>query len=56
MDEAKLEQILTVQPDRKKGIGIINVDQRLKRLYGKGLRITSKPDIGTTVSFTVLRD
>ena len=56
MDEAKMKQILTIQPDRKKGIGIINVDQRLKRLYGKGLRITSKPDMGTTVSFIVPRD
>lgn len=35
------------------GIGLRNVDLRLKRLYGKGLHIESKPGVGTTVSFEV---
>src|SRR5699024_2878630 len=53
MDEEKLKEILTPQPDRKRGVGVINTEQRLKRLYGKGLDVTSKPGIGTTVKFIV---
>ena len=53
MDEEKLKQIFTIQPGRKKGIGLINTDQRLKQLYGKGLKVISTPDYGTTITFTV---
>ena len=53
MDEEKVKQIFTVQHNQEKGIGIINTEQRLKRLYGKGLDVTSTPGIGTTMSFTV---
>lgn len=51
MDEEKIKQILTVQPDRKKGIGLINTEQRLKRLYGKGLQVRSTPGAGTAILF-----
>ena len=53
MDEEKLKQIFTIQPDRKKGIGLINTEQRLKRLYGKGLNVVSTPSVGTAITFTV---
>lgn len=53
MDEEKLKQIFTIQPGRKKGIGLINTDQRLKQLYAKGLKVISTPDHGTTITFTV---
>ncbi|MEK5036915.1 ATP-binding protein [Sporosarcina sp. FSL K6-3457] len=53
MDEEKIKQIFTIQPNWKKGIGLMNTEQRLKRLYGKGLSVSSKPDVGTTVTFTV---
>ena len=53
MDEEKIKQIFTVQPDRKRGIGLINTEQRLKRLYGKGLQVRSKPGAGTTIMFRV---
>lgn len=53
MDEEKIAEILTTQPDRKKGIGLINTEQRLKRMYGEGLDITSIPGVGTTIRLTV---
>lgn len=53
MDEEKVKEILTLQPDRKRGIGIINTEQRLRRLYGEGLDVISKPGGGTTVKFIV---
>lgn len=53
MDEEKVQEIFTLQSDRKKGIGIINTEQRLKRLYGKGLQVKSAPGVGTTITFTV---
>ncbi|WP_342539619.1 ATP-binding protein [Sporosarcina sp. FSL K6-1540] len=53
MDEERIKQIFTIQPDRKKGIGLVNTEQRLKRLYGKGLYVISTPSVGTTITFTV---
>ncbi|MBP2241580.1 sensor histidine kinase YesM [Cytobacillus eiseniae] len=38
---------------KKKGIGIRNIDRRLKQLYGRGLTIQSIPEQGTTVSFQI---
>ncbi len=35
------------------GIGLTNIDSRLKKLYGKGLQINSSPGIGTEVSWCV---
>ncbi len=35
------------------GVGLSNVNDRLRRLYGEGLRIDSQPDRGTTVSFSI---
>ncbi|MDQ0724922.1 two-component system sensor histidine kinase ChiS [Paenibacillus sp. W4I10] len=54
MDETKLSSLL----DGKKkagtsGVGIINTDRRLKKIYGQGLAIQSTPGGGTTVSFIV---
>lgn len=44
-----------LEPSRqgKGGIGLMNTNRRLKRLYGKGLIIQSQPGAGTAVSFTV---
>ncbi|UOQ50425.1 ATP-binding protein [Gracilibacillus caseinilyticus] len=53
MEKETIEKIFTIQPDRKKGIGLLNTQQRLKQLYGKGLHVRSTPGIGTTVTFTV---
>lgn len=53
MDEEVINQLFTVVPNRKKGIGLVNTEQRLKRLYGKGLSVISRPDVGTTIIFTI---
>lgn len=53
MDTKKIEQVLKVLPDKKRGIGLLNTNQRLKRLYGEGLHIESTPGQGTSVSFKV---
>lgn len=39
--------------DEKQGIGLWNIDRRLKKLFGKGLTIESEPGKGTTVTFTI---
>ncbi|WP_234410525.1 ATP-binding protein [Caldalkalibacillus mannanilyticus] len=38
---------------QRTGVGLQNVDRRLKQLYGKGLEIYSVPTQGTTVCFTI---
>lgn len=53
MDEETLSHLLKPENGSVHGIGIINTDQRLKQLFGKGLKITSKKDIGTTVTFDI---
>lgn len=53
MNEEKVNQILITQPDKNRGIGLLNTDQRLKQLYGEGLHIVSTPGKGTTVTFKI---
>lgn len=51
MSHEQLRSIMERSPTDRTGIGIKNVDDRLKIYFGKyyGLRITSEPDIGTCV-------
>ncbi|RED60349.1 hybrid sensor histidine kinase/response regulator [Cohnella lupini] len=53
MEEETLNRLLHKRSDDKQGIGLLNVDRRLKQIYGQGLQIRSQPDRGTTVSFFV---
>lgn len=53
MDEEKLGQILSSQSGKSRGIGLVNTDRRLTKLYGKGLEIHSSPEKGTTITFDV---
>ena len=46
-----LSQMGPVQPGS--GVGLRNIDRRLKQLYGQGLRIESEPGQGTTVTFHI---
>ncbi|WP_159886979.1 hybrid sensor histidine kinase/response regulator [Paenibacillus puerhi] len=39
--------------DTRTGVGLANVQRRLLHLYGEGLRITSLPGQGTSVSFRI---
>lgn len=52
--EDKLEVLLEKNTGR--GIGLWNIDQRLKKLYGKGLTINSTYGIGTKVSYTITKE
>ncbi|MBW5448775.1 response regulator [Cohnella sp. CFH 77786] len=37
----------------KQGVGMQNVERRLRQVYGTGLTVTSNPDLGSTVSFRI---
>lgn len=51
MSEEQIEAIMQHGPTDRTGIGIKNVNDRLKIYFGRnyGLHITSKPDVGTCV-------
>ncbi|MFC3745992.1 ATP-binding protein [Paenibacillus sp. GCM10012306] len=53
MGPDQVETLLEPSQHGKGGIGLLNTNRRLKRLYGKGLIIESQPGAGTTVSFTI---
>ncbi|PKM49302.1 MAG: histidine kinase [Firmicutes bacterium HGW-Firmicutes-7] len=38
------------------GVGLSNIDNRLRKLYGKGLQINSIPGIGTEITWCILID
>lgn len=48
-----LQQICERKPARKSGVGLLNTNLRLQRMFGKGLYIQSTPGIGTMISFNV---
>lgn len=56
IDEAVLKGLLAKTSNCQSGIGLLNTDLRIKRLFGKGLHITSELNRGTTVSFIVYKD
>lgn len=51
MNHEDIDAVLTGQ--RQSGVGLVNIHERLKRLYGKGLAITSAEGEGTQVSWSV---
>ncbi len=46
-----MDQLFERNPEQHQGIALRNVELRLKRLYGQGLRIESELGAGTTISF-----
>lgn len=54
MEPDMLQSIL--RHDSRSGVGLSNIDDRLKRLYGKGLQIKSCPGIGTEVTWSIQID
>ena len=52
MSGQKLEEILKPDLD-KKGVGVWNINQRIKLLYGNSIRIESEEGIGTRISFDI---
>lgn len=53
MDEETLKQLLNRKSEKRKGIGLLNIERRLKQLFGNGLKIESKLGEGTTISFMI---
>ena len=49
MDEEKIKDIMKGEANR--GIGLINIEERLKKLYGRGLTIQSSPGNGTEIKW-----
>lgn len=47
----RLDKLFTT--DNISGVGLRNIDSRLKRLYGRGLSIQSEAGKGTEISFTI---
>ncbi len=52
ISRAKLEEILASNVETK-GVGIWNINQRLKLLYGKGIQFESREGAGTRASFHI---
>jgi len=53
MDEETIKGLFIIEPKQIKGIGLMNTDQRLKQLFGKGLQVSSTPGAGTVITFRV---
>ncbi|QQK78095.1 response regulator [Salicibibacter cibarius] len=53
MEQGEIRKILDEHPHHLNGIGVANTNQRLKKMYGKGLEIESEPGSGTTVRFQI---
>jgi len=53
IEEHQLQQILEEKQASESGVGLLNTNLRLKRLFGKGLQVSSALGLGTTVTFTV---
>ncbi len=53
MDQAKVQEILNSQANKKGGIGLTNTRKRLRGLYDEDLHIKSTPGKGTIVSFNI---
>ncbi|WP_248929237.1 ATP-binding protein [Paenibacillus hamazuiensis] len=49
----RLHEVLYGKPDGQKGIGLYNLERRLKQIYGKGLQIRSHLGRGTIVTMEI---
>jgi len=52
MSEQKLEEILQADGERR-GVGLWNIDRRIKLIYGHQIHISSREGVGTKVSFDI---
>ncbi len=49
-------KMLLAERNADRGIGLYNIHQRLKRMYGIGLQIESRKDVGTKVTIHIPKD
>lgn len=52
MSQQKLEEVLTPDADHR-GVGLWNISQRIKLMYGNGIIVESTEGTGTKVSFVI---
>lgn len=53
MTVEKVERLLSEYRDISVGVGIQNINKRIKKLYGEGIKIKSDSNLGTLVSFKI---
>ncbi|MGM7636663.1 response regulator [Bacillus sp. Hm123] len=53
MKEERWKQVLDERVPQRKEVGLININKRLKRIYGEGLQIKSSLDGGTEITFKI---
>jgi len=53
MDQYSLEHLLSGFPEEKTGIGLINTEQRLQKIFGTGLQIQSKVNEGSRFTMVI---
>ncbi len=53
IEEEKRKQLLDERILQRKEVGLININKRLKRIYGQGLQIKSSLTEGTEITFNV---
>lgn len=56
MDSEQISNIFSGENKRGRGIGLLNTNRRLKRIYGTELKIKSSLNNGTTVEFIIPKD
>jgi signal transduction histidine kinase len=49
IEGGRLRQLLDTEPDMRRGVGLLNINKRLKYGYGTALKIDSEPGKGTKV-------
>lgn len=53
MDPKQLSEVMDRENDSRTGVGLLNTHQRIKRLFGTGLTVTSEKEKGTVITFYV---
>ncbi|WP_368505008.1 ATP-binding protein [Alkalihalophilus sp. As8PL] len=53
MSPRKIQSLFTPSSKKGHGVGLINIDRRLKQMYGRGLQVHSVVDEGTRFSFSI---
>ncbi|MCU6791590.1 ATP-binding protein [Paenibacillus sp. WQ 127069] len=53
MTDERLQAVLNRTSDERQGVGLYNLDRRLKQSFGEGLNIESEAGLGTTVKMSI---
>lgn len=53
MTVERLQEVMGGTSDERQGVGLYNLNRRLKQLFGQGLSVRSEPGRGTTVTMFI---